>query len=191
MGRLKKGPEKRRRQERFITAWTKSFSVRGAARKIGITDLTVYKWMREDAGFKELFGLARMRIIDTLEERVMKLVIGGDIATTKSYKKKGEVVTKRQELKNVISLLSRIARNETTLAPEGWGEKKDIRVNMKVQYEESIKIVMIEVVGVIRRYVSDKRTLRRIGSELGRIRLTGSESDAIEVAAAGDRKSED
>ncbi|MEW5954706.1 MAG: transposase family protein [Bacillota bacterium] len=57
------GPKSTRLQEAAIAALIASPSVEQAAEQIGVSATTMWRWLRDDQGFKEKYRLARQEVI--------------------------------------------------------------------------------------------------------------------------------
>lgn len=170
----------------FLQAWSKTMNKAASAKEAGVAEKTAYQWLKEDNEFRASVERIRQNWVDSLEASLMNMLLKGKKKTIEKDKTTGKITVITEDPKVIIEMLARVAREPTLLAPEGWGEKKDVRVEMRVQMEESIRIYATQVVQVIRTEVSDERITRRIAQRIGAIRLTGDEPTAPPERASGD-----
>jgi len=58
------GEKRNRRQEIAIAALISEPTVEGAAAKAGIAPVTLWRWLRDDSGFREAYRAARRQVIE-------------------------------------------------------------------------------------------------------------------------------
>lgn len=152
-----------------------------ACKKAGISRTQYYAWLRDDSQFRKDIEIIRMEIIDTVESQVIVLIAGRD--------RKTEEVKEMSEtewaiaIKTYLGILSRIAKNETGLASDGWDEKKNIVIDMRVQYEERITVFVDRVSEAIQMEITDDRTVKRIANRIRKLRIAEA-GEGVEGKAA-------
>lgn len=74
----KRSVEVRKRQALFLDGFTKTGTVLGACRRVGLSRETVRLWRKNDEAFEQLYQDADLDITETLETKAMSMAMEGD-----------------------------------------------------------------------------------------------------------------